>query len=233
MARNFSTTDRLDTPINNLDAFTVGLSMGVWVRKEVASGDARPIFRSDSPSASLIDMTRLYSNGRIECRAGVGTSDATSATSIAAAGSLVEGVWTCIVWSYAHSGDKKLRIYVGILTTPMAEVTYAAQIAATGTSDFTSTKVTIANAAPGLGPDASLEGDLHRLFLTQRPVTLEDAERFRLGYRPAQDGSLVAYWPFDSPTASRHEDSSGNGNHGSAATVVIVDNPPVPYLGYF
>ena len=138
---------------------------------------------------------------------------------------LTVGVWYCVVATYTSS-DKKMRMYYGSLSAPMVEMSYTTQTAGVGTIVETSVRVMVGSTTNG-ETNRDFDGRIEHAFCDNRIWTLDEMEAFRQGQRPINTGSMIFYWPLDSPTAAQAEDLSGNGYHGTVTGALAAEGPPV------
>jgi hypothetical protein len=104
-------------------------------------------------------------------------SSATAASSGASTQVWVADTWTCIVWTF-NASDGVMRIYYGSESVGMAEVSYSAQTAMTGTRR-TGTAGNIGNRPAG---DRTYDGGMVGVFMVETGGTtwaVTEAEAFR------------------------------------------------------
>lgn len=220
MARDF---DGVDDIIKNtsITTFSGSYTMAGWINADSAAEGLR-IIETARSSDGLGERGLIVQTGfKLEAFQGFTTewSDSVSTQT------LTVGVWYCVVATYTSS-DKKMRMYYGSLSAPMAEMSYSLQTAGVGTIMETSVRVMVGSTTNG-ETNRDFDGRIEHAFCDNRIWTLDEMEAFRQGQRPINTGSMIFYWPLDSPTAAQAEDLSGNGYHGTVTGAIAAEGPPV------
>jgi hypothetical protein len=171
------------------------------------SGALKQDFRFSDASLHLA-VAQSYSGG-----------SAFSATSTA----ITASVWSAVFATFT-AADKTTRVYIGTLSSAVAEAAYSSQSAGGGTRDTGGTRATVFNSGAGTG---TFHGSLARVAFVNRLWRLDEMEAFRLGWVPPKDGNERGLWLFDSPTASQVEDCYGVAN-ATATSLAVAEGPPVP-----
>lgn len=135
----------------------------------------------------------------------------------------VTGAWG-LVFATHRASDAKTRIFIGDLTTAVAELTYASQPAGSGTR---TTAGVHAMAGDSAALNRPLDGAEARLVVATREWSLADMERHRKGLPPDPDGTVHLYWAMDSPLVTECLDASGHGWHGTVVGTSVVAGPPL------
>lgn len=225
MARTFNgTTDLIAATV--VDIGSSDFTMGAWVKASSAGeGSTGIILNLDTADANTRCRLRIAAS-TLGLNAFV-TMGTTAATTTTANSLVVTGTWQLAICTYTVA-DLKLRIYLGNLSTPVAECSYTTQTAGAGTFGTGRTNMTIGNNRAANGTWA---GDICNAFYTARLWSLDEMEAFRQGARPISTGSLKGFWPLDSPTNTQAEDISGNGANGIVTGCAVADHVPIPMGG--
>ena len=217
-ARDFDGVDDIISQ-GSITAFAGSWTMVAWINADSAgeSGNGRIILTN---TASVRERSLWFQTGmNFRSLQKFSTTDATSVSS----NTLAVGTWYCVATTY-NSADMIMRLYYGSLAAAMVEASYGTQTAGVGTPNEGSTRVHAGNR-----PDQAetFDGRIAHACVDNRIWTLDEMEAFRQGQRPINTGSMIVYWPLDSPTAAQAEDLSGNNYHGTVTGALAAEGPPV------
>lgn len=227
MARNFA-QGGVNDRIGSTSGFTA-MSAGDWTilvwffAINVISSSNSYLFRSGNTHLKGAQAgTR-----RLQTFQGYST---TNAFAISTDSSFSLDTWTCLVGTFTES-SATCRLYLGTLTSSIAELSYASTGTGTGTRVAGSTEA-LCGAA---GTTAQFR--CARLAVARRLFNLDEMERYRLGQMPVQDGnsSLHLLWPMlpqgSGVTTLAEQDLSGRGVTGVVSgSVSWFSHPPLPVL---
>lgn len=222
MARTFDGVD--DVISMSITAVTgVDWTIAAWVKpNNGGEGNVGQIFRTDPGTANDRQQFRLTgASMALNCRQ---RTDATFPDSTST-NTLTAGVWVSVFGTLRVS-DMKIRMYIGSLVSPVAEVSYSSQITGTGSA---LTNGTVGRIGNNQATTATFDGVIGPVSFAAREWTLDEMEAFRLGARPVNAGMMRGFWPLDSPDAAQAEDLSGNGANGTVVGCTVAENPPIPF----
>lgn len=242
MGRTFNaTTSRLQKTSLTDQSSNNNWTLGAWIYLNSAgenssgqifhftnSGFDTREFRIGGASLTLY-TAQYYSGG------GPGSkSDALTSTTI------TTGKWWCVIAQWLEDAINLYPgIFIGDVSTPMAEASYTSRTTPTGTPSFNADQLDVGTNWVG---NRTFDGIIARPFWLDRKLQAYERELYRLGRRPASNGEPSisvgeyrgrGYWPLDSLDAGAHEDLSGRGNHLTATDISYGADAPIPRKGYF
>lgn len=150
--------------------------------------------------------------------------DTTYAVTSVANNTLVANTWQCIGVTYDSTDG--IRVFVGSLTSPIAEVTYTTQDVGSGANTDDSTNdIALGN----LGPSgtSSFQGrmEVYKHFNTR--MTLAELRRHQFHDIPASN--CLLHWRLGYSGTTTQVDWSGTGNAGTISGPTIGAGLPIPY----
>lgn len=173
MSRDFNGTTDILT--GTIAALTDGdWSMGAWIFPD-DEGEAGSGVVIRTETAGVVQQVLQINDVALHIVAiqDYNTTDASSTTS----GTLTVGQWALLVATHRGS-DNKIRVYLGDLATPIAEMAYTTQTAGVGTFQANGTAAYVGSRSAGT---QTFDGRIAHAFVTNAELSIDDMEMFRLG----------------------------------------------------
>lgn len=164
-------------------------TMGAWVYADTSGEGTNGAIITNSLSDSA-QVAFMLQGGKLRNVQGFSTTNADSRHDTA----FPTGAWKCVVSTYRDS-DKKVRLFIGDLSTAVAEIsTYELQSAGVGTRSTGATAFVVGN---GTLQSLTWDGRISRAFFTARELTVTEMNAFRTGTQPdSSDADLRVYYSF-------------------------------------
>lgn len=140
--------------------------------------------------------------------------------------SLATGTWYCAAATRDTSDSQFVRIYLGTLATPLAELSYASSTNGSGTHSSTA-DMAIGN-QPKASPDVPIQGDIAAAVAFNRRLTL--GEMITWQFRPRKLSGAYLFMHLGFNGTSTQPDWSGNGNSGTVTGATVANPAPISSL---